>query len=140
MKKLFLIKNPELFQGERYINTNRNYFEGWYFKNTNKNNGISFIPGINLNGEEKNAFIQVITNDFSCFVNYNIDEIIVKELDVLGNFRYANLYPTVINAVSQGNLPVKDMITDYYKFDQAEDALENSIVHKADTVKMVIEF
>lgn len=84
---------------------------------------------IMLMGQGKNAV-----------VNYNIDEIIVKELDVLGNFRYANLYPTVINAVSQGNLPVKDMITDYYKFDQAEDALENSIVHKADTVKMVIEF
>ena len=68
------MKNPELFQGEKNINTNKNYFEGWYFKNTNNTNGISFIPGININGLEKKAFIQVITNDSSYFVNYDIND------------------------------------------------------------------
>ena len=38
MKKLFLIKNPDVFQGENYIKANNNYFEGWYFKNTNNVN------------------------------------------------------------------------------------------------------
>lgn len=74
MKKLFLMKNPELFQGENYIKTNKNYFEGWYFKNTNRKNGISFIPGININKKEQKAFIQVITNDYSYFTNYNIND------------------------------------------------------------------
>ncbi len=74
MKKLFLIKNPELFQGEKYIKTNKNYFEGWYFKNTSKKNGISFIPGINIDEQSEKAFIQVITSDASYFVNYNIDD------------------------------------------------------------------
>ena len=74
MNKLFLIQNPEVFQGENFIKTNNNYFEGWYFKNTNMKNGISFIPGININAKEKNAFIQVITNASSYFVNYNIDD------------------------------------------------------------------
>jgi len=74
MKKLFLIRYPELFQGEKYLNTSKNYFEGWYFKNINNNNGISFIPGININKNEKKAFIQVITNNSSYFVNYNIDD------------------------------------------------------------------
>ncbi len=74
MNKIFLIKNPELFQGEKYIKTGKHYFEGWYFKNTNDENGISFIPGININGQEENAFIQVITRDFSYFINYNIDD------------------------------------------------------------------
>lgn len=74
MKKLFLIKHPEVFQGENYINTDKNYFEGWYFKNTNNKEGISFIPGININGQEKKAFIQVITSNSSYFVNYNIDD------------------------------------------------------------------
>lgn len=53
MKKIFLLRNPELFQGEKYIRTNKNYFEGWYFKNINNINGISFIPGININRKEK---------------------------------------------------------------------------------------
>lgn len=74
MKKLFLIKNPEVFQGEKSIKTSNNYFEGWYFKNTNNKNGISFIPGININRQERNAFIQVITMDCSYFVNYNIND------------------------------------------------------------------
>lgn len=74
MKQSFLIKNPELFQGERYLNTNKNYFEGWYFKNANHEEGISFIPGINIEGENKKAFIQVITNKSSYYINYNIED------------------------------------------------------------------
>lgn len=74
MKKIFLIRNPELFQGEKHIETNKNYFEGWYFKNTSNKNGISFIPGININEHESKAFIQVITTNSSYFVNYNIDD------------------------------------------------------------------
>lgn len=74
MKKIFLIRNPELFQGEKYINANTNYFEGWYFKNTNNKYGISFIPGININERKKKAFIQVITNVSSYFINYNFND------------------------------------------------------------------
>lgn len=74
MNKLTLIKNPELFQGEKYLNKNKRYFEGWYFKNIDSNNGISFIPGINIDDENKKAFIQVITNESSYFINYDIDD------------------------------------------------------------------
>jgi hypothetical protein len=74
MKKLYLFKNPELFQGEKYLKTNKNYFEGWYFKNINDKNAISFIPGISINRNERKAFIQVITNDNSYFIDYDIEE------------------------------------------------------------------
>lgn len=74
MKNLFLIKNPEIFQGEKCLKKNKKYFEGWYFKNTKDETGISFIPGININEKEKKAFIQIITNDTSYFVNYDIDD------------------------------------------------------------------
>lgn len=74
MNKLFFMKNPELFQGEKYLKENKDYFEGWYFKITNVNYSISFIPGINIDAKEKKAFIQVITKDSSYFVNYNIND------------------------------------------------------------------
>lgn len=74
MNNIYLIKNPEVFQGEKYLNKNKNYFEGWYFKNISDKKGISFIPGINIEGDNKKAFIQVITNNSSYFVNYNIDD------------------------------------------------------------------
>lgn len=76
MNKLFLMKNPDLFQGEKYLTEYKDYFEGWYFKNTNKENGVSFIPGINIEKNEPKAFVQVITNGTSYFVNYDIEDFI----------------------------------------------------------------
>lgn len=73
MNKLFLMKNPDIFQGQIYLNKNKKYFEGWYFKNTYNGNSISFIPGININEKNKKAFIQVITDTSSYFVNYDIN-------------------------------------------------------------------
>lgn len=55
---LKLINNPELFQGRKKQNE---YFEGWYFKHTNKKGDtISFIPGISLNKGDEHCFIQII--------------------------------------------------------------------------------
>ena len=59
MDKLYLIKNPELFQGIKKLKNYKNYFEGWYFKNTSNENSISFISGININSKKKYAFIQI---------------------------------------------------------------------------------
>lgn len=57
LKKIW---NPEWFQGNR---RNKNYFEGWYFKNVSASgeNAIAFIPGISLNAENPHAFVQVIS-------------------------------------------------------------------------------
>jgi len=73
MNKEKIIKNTEIFQGEKYLKTNKEYFEGWYFKNIGNKN-ISFIPGININENEKKSFIQIITNKKSYFIDYGIDD------------------------------------------------------------------
>ncbi len=73
MNRLFLMRKPYLFQGEKYLNKGKNYFEGWYFKNTSENNTISFIPGISIDNKNKKAFIQVINNTKSYFIDYSID-------------------------------------------------------------------
>lgn len=62
------------FKGKKYLDSNKNYFEGWYFKNSTNNKSISFIPGISINNKGKYAFIQVITNDRSYNINYSIDK------------------------------------------------------------------
>lgn len=74
MKKLYLMKNPELFQGKKFLKNSENYFEGWYFKNSINNNVIAFIPGISITKDEKKAFIQIITTDNSYFIDYPISE------------------------------------------------------------------
>lgn len=116
MKKTFLIKNPDVFQGEKNLSENKEYFEGWYFKNTNKEKGISFIPGINIQENGKKAFVQIITNDESYFINYDIDDfeymqnpfkirigentfskdgihinIKTENIDIKGDLKYSNL-------------------------------------------------
>ena len=52
----------------------KKYFLGWYFKNTNKNSYLAIIPGIAISGKEKHAFIQVITDKESFYVNYDYAE------------------------------------------------------------------
>lgn len=74
MNKLYLMRNPEVFQGEKYLENSKNYFEGWYFKNSNNKNSISFIPGINIDEKDKKAFIQIIIDKESHFINYDIKD------------------------------------------------------------------
>ncbi len=74
MKFLFLKKNPDLFQGEKYLKSHKNYFEGWYYKNINAETGISFILGIHTDKTKRKAFIQIITMNQSYFVNYAIED------------------------------------------------------------------
>lgn len=74
MRNKFKFKNPCIFQGKKYLEGNKNYFEGWYFKNTNDLYSISFIPGISINNKERKTFIQVITNDISYNIDYDIGE------------------------------------------------------------------
>ena len=72
------MKNPDIFKEKKRLNKNKKYFEGWYFKNINNDNGISFIPGINIDEKSKNSFIQVITNNSSYFLEYKINEFLFK--------------------------------------------------------------
>jgi len=74
MNRWLLIKNADLFQGEKKLSKNKTYFEGWYFKNINTEKGISFIPGINIDDKGAKAFIQIITNHTSYFVNYDMKD------------------------------------------------------------------
>jgi tocopherol cyclase len=63
-----LLYRPEVFQGNL---GNKNYFEGWYFKNVSADleSVWSLIPGISLSKEGNHAFIQVI-DGISCHTEY----------------------------------------------------------------------
>ncbi len=73
MSKL-LIKNLDNFQGQKNLKSFKNYFEGWYFKITNGKDTMAFIPGMSINNQKKKAFIQVITNIDSYYIEYDINE------------------------------------------------------------------
>lgn len=74
MKKKYLIKSQENFQGEKYLKNRNNYFEGWYYKLSNFKYDIAIIPGISATKNRIDCFIQIITNNKSYFIYYNIDD------------------------------------------------------------------
>lgn len=80
---LKLINNPELFQGRKKQNE---YFEGWYFKHTNKlGDTISFIPGISLNERDEHCFIQIICNQ-GCNIDNSLKTYYIRYK--LNDFKY----------------------------------------------------
>ncbi len=69
----------------------------------------------------------------------DINQLINKEASIKTVFRYKNLYPTAISAVENG-LPLKDIVSDSFTFDEADKAFEYNIKNKADVTKIVIEY
>ena len=72
MKKLL---NQEVYQG---TGKEKNYFEGWYYKNVTSDGRyvISLIPGICINESDSHAFIQIIENknNKTYYIRYPVEE------------------------------------------------------------------
>lgn len=63
-----------------------------------------------------------------------------KQVDIMSVFRYVNIYPMAIDAVSSGKIRVKDMISKVFPFEQVQEAFECAINDKDTVVKVLIEF
>ena len=61
-----------------------------------------------------------------------------KELNFKTVFRYRNIYPSAIQAVSSGKIHIKDIVTDYFELDDIKNALDSCVHNKEDIVKGVI--
>lgn len=72
-------------------------------------------------------------------VPFNMGRLISKEASIKTVFRYRNLYPDAIGAVANGLIPLKQIVTHRFGFDEAEKAVKYNIEHKDDVVKAVIE-
>lgn len=69
----------------------------------------------------------------------NLQRMCDKELTLLSNFRYRNIYPTCLEAISAGRIPVKEIISRIYPLDDAMEAFEDCINHKESMVKAVLK-
>ncbi len=79
MKKKLWKKNVEVFQGKKYLFKKKNYFEGWYFKQSTKKDVLAIIPGISITKKKKEAFIQIITKQASYYKSFPIEEFSYQE-------------------------------------------------------------
>jgi len=62
-----------------------------------------------------------------------------KEIDIRGQFRYANRYPSALALVAEGRIDVKSMVTHHFDLEHAEDALRFADEHKAEALKVMVD-
>lgn len=62
-----------------------------------------------------------------------------REVTIQTVFRYANDYPTTIQAISKGGFDVKSMVTHIYDYEEVQRAFEESVNCKKDIIKGVIK-
>jgi L-iditol 2-dehydrogenase len=62
-----------------------------------------------------------------------------REVDIRGQFRYANCYPAALELVAQGRINLDAMITHRFGLDQAQEALEFADREKRASMKVMVE-
>lgn len=61
-----------------------------------------------------------------------------KEADLLSVFRYHNTFQGAIASVAAGNIPLKEVATDFYTFDQVNEAFTCALHNKQSALKVMI--
>ncbi|MCL1831212.1 MAG: NAD(P)-dependent alcohol dehydrogenase [Oscillospiraceae bacterium] len=73
-------------------------------------------------------------------VPFNLIRLATREVDLVGIFRYLNLYPKSIDAITSGIIDIKSICTDIYPFEEVQKAFDDAYERKMEVVKAVIEF
>lgn len=72
-------------------------------------------------------------------VEFNFAKVMAKELQIKSVFRYRNIYPAAVNAIADGKIAVKDMVTKVYDFQDTAEAFQYVAENKKDVIKVVIK-
>lgn len=72
-------------------------------------------------------------------IEFNFAKIMAKEAEIQSVFRYRNIYPMAIKAISKGLIDVSGIVTHEFTFDETAKAFDFAIHNKNDVVKAVIK-
>lgn len=72
-------------------------------------------------------------------ITFNFGQIMAKEAKIESVFRYRNIYPKAIAAISSGMFDVGSIVTHEFDFDNIQQAFECAINDKENVVKAVIK-
>jgi len=87
---------------------------------------------------KKGGKIVVVGNTHGS-VPFDLMKIGSREVDIIGIFRYRNLYPMLIELISAGIIDIAPICTDLYAFEQIQRGFEDAHERKMEVVKAVIE-
>ena len=69
---------------------------------------------------------------------FNFQLLVDKEVSIQTVFRYRNIYPQAIAAVSRGTINIRSIVSNIYPLEQAPQAFEDCITQKQTMVKAVV--
>lgn len=72
-------------------------------------------------------------------IEYNFSKIMAKEAEIKSVFRYRNIYPQAIEAISKGIIDISGIVTHEFDFNDVSKAFDYVINNKQDVVKAVIK-
>lgn len=72
-------------------------------------------------------------------MNLNTSLICDKELSLESVFRYRHMYPVAIQAVAEGKINLKSIVTDIFELDDVQNAMDRSVNDKENIVKAVVK-
>ncbi|WP_165045666.1 NAD(P)-dependent alcohol dehydrogenase [Dysgonomonas sp. ZJ709] len=92
-----------------------------------------------VNITKKGATIVFVGYTKSGFVNMPISLAMDKELSISTVFRYRHIYPMAIEAVANGKINLKNVVTNIFEFDDIQNAMDSSVQDKENIVKSVVK-
>ncbi len=81
----------------------------------------------------------VLVGNIHAPVDFNFWEISFNENRILTIFRYKNLYPSAITAVSNGLINVKPLATHVFKFQNTQEAFMEALMDKEHSIRVIVE-
>lgn len=73
-------------------------------------------------------------------IPYDIGSLMDKEANLYTVFRYRNLYPTAIAAVSSGRIPLKSIVSHTFDFKDVIEGVAYNVDNKQEVIKAVIKY
>jgi L-iditol 2-dehydrogenase len=72
-------------------------------------------------------------------IEFDFMQVMTKEVEIKSVFRYRNIYPAAIQAIADGKIDVKGIVTHEFDFENSKKAFDFVIENKTDVVKAVIK-
>ncbi|MDL2302430.1 NAD(P)-dependent alcohol dehydrogenase [Lachnospiraceae bacterium OttesenSCG-928-D06] len=92
-----------------------------------------------IHSGKKGSVIVLVGYSASGEMTLPVGMVLDKELTLKSVFRYRHIYPMAIEAVANGKVNIKSIITNEFSLDQIEEAMETCISDKQNVVKAVIK-
>lgn len=100
--------------------------------------GTEFTTVQTIHMVKKGSSIVLVGYSKSGEMTLPMSLVLDKELTFKTVFRYRHIYPMAIDAVALGKVNLKGIITDVFRLDEVQKAMDYSVSNKADIVKAVI--